>query len=45
MKAAERKTKQVLSALLQKLRLKINIAPYGEIAWVLVAPGLPQPKL
>ena len=43
--AAERETKQVLSALHQKLRLKINNATYGGVAWVLVAPGLPQPKL
>ena len=43
--AAERETQQVLSALLQKIRLKINIAANGEVAGVLVALGLQQPKL
>ena len=43
--AAERETKQVLSALLQKPRLKINITAYGGAAGVLVALGLLQPKV
>ena len=38
-----RETYQVPSAL-QKFRFKINIAAYG-VASVLVAPGLPHPKL
>ena len=42
MTAAERETKQLLSALLQAQNY---IADYGGAAWVLVAPGLPQPKL
>ena len=45
MTAAERETKQVLSALLQKRRLKLNIAPYGGAAGVLVALGPIQPKV
>ena len=40
-----RETNQVPSALLHKFRLKMNIAAYGMAAWVLVAPGLPHPKL
>ena len=45
MTAAERETKQVLSALLQKPRLKINITAYGGAAAVLVDLELLQPKL
>ena len=44
MRAAERETKQVPSAL-QKFSLKINIAAYAGVAGVLLAPGLQQPKL
>ena len=36
---------QVQSALLQKFRLKINIAAYGGVVGVLVTLGLPHPKL
>ena len=43
MRAPERETKQVPSALLQKFRLKINIAAYGRAASLLVTPGLPHP--
>ena len=45
MRAPERETKQVPSDLLQKFRLKINIAAYGRVAGVLVALRLLQPKL
>ena len=44
MRAAERETKQVLSALLQKLRLKINTAAYWGASGVLVAPEAPTAK-
>ena len=39
MRAAERETEQVPSALFQKFRLKINIAAYGGVAGVSVALG------
>ena len=45
MTVAERETKQVLSALLQKPRLKINIAVYRRAVGVLVTLGLLQPKV
>ena len=45
MRAEKRETNQVPSVLLQKFRLKINIAAYGGAAWVLVALGLLNPKL
>ena len=44
MRAPEQETKQLPSALL-KLRLKINMAAYGGVVGVLVALGLPHPKL
>ena len=44
MRAAERETKQVPSAVLQKLRLKINIAAYCGVGGVLVALGLLESK-
>ena len=45
MRTPERETKQVPSALLQKFRLKINIVAYGGVVGVLVALGLPHPKV
>ena len=45
MKADKRETNQVPSALLQKFSLKINIEDYEGAAQVLVALGLPNPKL
>ena len=44
MRAQERQTKQVPSALLQKFGLKINIAACGGDVGVLVALGLLNPK-
>ena len=44
MRAGERETKHVPSALLQKIRLKINIAAYWQEAGVLVALRLINPK-
>ena len=45
MRAEKQETNQVPSALLQKFRLKINIAAYGDVAGLLVALGLLNPKL
>ena len=45
MRTPERETKPVLSALLQKCWLKINIAAYEGVVGVLVALGLQHPKL
>ena len=44
LRAPERETTQVPPALLQKFRLKINIAAYGGVAGVLVTLGLQQTK-
>ena len=45
MRTPERETKQILSPLLQKFRLEINVAAYGGVVGVLVTLGLPHPKL
>ena len=45
MRAQERETNQVPSALGQKFSLKINIVAYGDIFQLLVALGLLNPKM